>query len=1349
MAYTGLPSVQVPLTIIASATGNKTLQLISTGASTAYDITMAGACSFTIAGGVAGQLSTLTLYLRQDSTGGRAATFSNVVWPLGGVAPTLTTTAGRLDVIQLFTLDGSTYLGNVISTNALASALGALPVAGKSAPNPPTIMLTALDGQVSVAWVDGLANGAVITSHKLYRSSTSGAEILVGTIMTGTPYLDSGLSDGTTYYYQLTAVNSAGESSKSLEVSVQPVAGATPVYTTFSTANLVAASTGSFGLSGKQYSNNTGIADLGNVTLGNGSGGDWTFGLVTRMPLPSSTDYVSGFLANIGTNSATVLTDAGSMSLVYSGQYQPAWTNTHYCQNAVHAFLTDDAGVGVSGRRTNDTIYGVSNAEPLVGSFLADGLVHGLFLVCQSGVVTFYNTDALGHAVAIDNSYDTNQAFKGITNKPLRIGGPLMPSIPTTPGTAFWSQPIQGIVIKNGHAATRSEMAAIVQGADARNVLSLNSTNGDRYWPGTISGSSLTELMASQNGTISGTGTSQAANLFSSSYTDSVTLYQDTGPSVLPRAKASASTSPVAVWGSRNGTFATNIQLRIVNAGSASPATGADVIDDWQTVATSVGDLMAWKGVFNSTAAHAAPLGSYDWEERHTKSDGTYTTVVRENKKFSLGIVIAQAGQSILQKFFDDSGAQVTIPTASANAVRYYQNVSNASYFQGVVGQNYLQGWQSCSGYSNYGASTLVSRLTTLTNGAVGFSNGAVGGQSINAYVPTTGPAWQRFATTLTRTRPQYIVWGNGQADATMSQATRFAALDSFLQQVDAVVAAAPGGVWPYTFLIFPINGDFGSTAADPNSIRAIDMAWTASRNTTRPSAVANCSSVQILTYILDEQTQDGTHPSDNAHGFGMLGERYAQTIAFLAGATTGPGYGPSWDFTNSSYTTSGGSTTLTMAFLPRSDVSSLATANGGAITGGTVSLDGGNTFAAATGAIVSATQVTFTITGTPSSTVQFLYQKGRPGTTTGSGGASPTDTAKGVVGALYDTRGQTISLNEAGNLLPGFPVPPVPLPMTVPLAGASTGTTTTGTMSATPTITMGQPSNSATAGSAYSIPFTLANYSSTPTLSSSLDGGSYIAVPAGYTSTAGSLVVPVASSTAGTHTARIMDSVGDVSNIVTYTVVAAPASTLNYAKQTIVSGSGDSTPTPNYTFTLPTAPASTSNLLFLAGTFNVDPTMPTGWTKITDNINSGAVSAWWAPATAITGNSLTVVFPSGYGGAYLIEDTVSKSYGGSAGGAASSGANVLANLPGAATGKAFAQRYALIWAYRATLATVTVNSPAILVDQTPGGDGKGNGFTALATFTGSIGTGPITFVDGGVSVNSGALYVAVNGYTS
>ncbi|WP_408586586.1 fibronectin type III domain-containing protein [Novosphingobium sp.] len=92
-------------------------------------------------------------------------------------------------------------------------------------PGTPGVTLTAGNGQVSVAWTAPASNGgSPITAYKLYRSIAGGAETLLATITTASPYVDSGRTNGVSHAYRLSAVNAIGEGAKSASQSVTPSA---------------------------------------------------------------------------------------------------------------------------------------------------------------------------------------------------------------------------------------------------------------------------------------------------------------------------------------------------------------------------------------------------------------------------------------------------------------------------------------------------------------------------------------------------------------------------------------------------------------------------------------------------------------------------------------------------------------------------------------------------------------------------------------------------------------------------------------------------------------------------------------------------------------------------------------------------------------------------------------------------------------------------------------------------------------------------------------------------------------------------------------------------------------------
>ncbi|HEX4263777.1 MAG TPA: GH92 family glycosyl hydrolase [Verrucomicrobiae bacterium] len=74
-------------------------------------------------------------------------------------------------------------------------------------------------GQVNLSW--NISLGA--TSYNVKRSTVSGGEVTV-TNISSRSYTDTGLVDGTTYYYVVSAVNANGESANSTEVSATQIA---------------------------------------------------------------------------------------------------------------------------------------------------------------------------------------------------------------------------------------------------------------------------------------------------------------------------------------------------------------------------------------------------------------------------------------------------------------------------------------------------------------------------------------------------------------------------------------------------------------------------------------------------------------------------------------------------------------------------------------------------------------------------------------------------------------------------------------------------------------------------------------------------------------------------------------------------------------------------------------------------------------------------------------------------------------------------------------------------------------------------------------------------------------------
>jgi fibronectin type 3 domain-containing protein len=117
---------------------------------------------------------------------------------------------------------GTTYDYEVTAVNAGGESPRSAEVSATPQVAPPAaptgLSATASDGRVALAW--SAAAGA--TSYNVYRSTTSGAEALWQSGVAATTYTDTGVTNGTTYHYMVSAVNAGGESPRSAEVSARP-----------------------------------------------------------------------------------------------------------------------------------------------------------------------------------------------------------------------------------------------------------------------------------------------------------------------------------------------------------------------------------------------------------------------------------------------------------------------------------------------------------------------------------------------------------------------------------------------------------------------------------------------------------------------------------------------------------------------------------------------------------------------------------------------------------------------------------------------------------------------------------------------------------------------------------------------------------------------------------------------------------------------------------------------------------------------------------------------------------------------------------------------------------------------
>ena len=156
--------------------------------------------------------------------------------------------------------------------NVHAVSLGSTTPPVLTAPGAPSLTsASGADGSVSLQWSAPSSNGgAAITNYNVYRATASGAETLLTQVGNVTSYTDSPVTNGTTYYYEVSAVNSVGEGAVSNERSATPASSSVIVSDQFE----------------RTVSSGFGTADVG---------GPWNVSSTARTKVTGGQGVISGF----------------------------------------------------------------------------------------------------------------------------------------------------------------------------------------------------------------------------------------------------------------------------------------------------------------------------------------------------------------------------------------------------------------------------------------------------------------------------------------------------------------------------------------------------------------------------------------------------------------------------------------------------------------------------------------------------------------------------------------------------------------------------------------------------------------------------------------------------------------------------------------------------------------------------------------------------------------------------------------------------------------------------------------------------------------------------------------------
>ncbi len=752
--------------------------------------------------------------------------------------------------------------------------------------------------------------------------------------------------------------------------------------------------------------------DLPNITLN--PDGDWSIYIATIAP---TNDHDAGTIFSIGDPSNTLFANTGHLALTWVAQ----WANPFSTGAFTNSFVVtgrDDAGTTVASRDPKSGIstakfYGISigsNIKPLISQGgLDNNRAIGLVIQRRGGVVEFWSVDHAGPRVM--DSGAVTSTFKGITNKPFRLGSAALVNQPTSEPFTTWKYAMQGVVVYNGGCLTPVQMKRLFSGAHAADVLQFDATRDDRYYPGTVTNGFLDELVAGKAGTVVATAT-VTTSILPTTVNDDVIVDMDGYGQVFPRDPPPATTTKARFWGTRIGN-ATDIRMRVVKWNAPFPVTNStDIIVDWVTVAANVRNGQTWIGDIPGVPAAFA---DYDGEVSWKDGNGNWTAERRLLRKWCVGVVASLGGQSIIQRFHDDNGPDRSFDPRVVGYMRGFYHVSQGT--GGLQENSEVQGWRTFPVTGNkrtfvWGTKRMEERLALMADCPVGVGNFAVGGSPLSSFGPNSD-RWARWKHFIQRNRPQIGVWGNGQGDVGHTTEERHAALDELLARYDEAVQTAPGGPWKYMFYVFPINGDWNN-AGNRDKVRSQDMTWAASR-------AAQGKPVGLLGVVVDNTTIDGTHLTENDAGHGLLASRMAQTFAHAVGAAPNSGVGPEVDTLNSSWKVRNGVTTVNLVIKPNGGTA-LVTAAGGPPSGFRIKVDDGAMAVPASTEIIDSTHVRITSNTPATSSVTITYLSGCPGPskTTTALAAATTKAEAGTDNAIYDNRG------DITGLVPGFPMNPI-----------------------------------------------------------------------------------------------------------------------------------------------------------------------------------------------------------------------------------------------------------------------------------------------------------------------------------
>ncbi|BDI31714.1 hypothetical protein CCAX7_37650 [Capsulimonas corticalis] len=397
---------------------------------TVFAQTPAAPTGFTVTGG------TSQLTLTWNNTAG--LTYNVYRWT-SGTEPTTPTYTGKTSVFTDTGLtNGTQYVYRISGVNSShvegpqASSVIAVPVA-----TPTGVTTKAGNGVVSLAW--GVATGAL--RYSIYRSTTAGAETLLATDVSTLSYADTGVNNGTAYYYKVSGVRKDPTGYSTTESALSSEVSATPLTT------LPAAPSGLAAVPG----NGQVILSWGTITGATGyklyrslnvSGGPYTL-----LASPTTTGYTDTTAINgTATNPRTYYYVVTAVTSVGASAYSNEAAASPGVSTAAGAILFDVADTTANSANPS-VIYGYHNLMYAGNTGSSTNMAYVKFdLSSVSGTVTsaLLKLDATstisGLTASVSPVLDTTWTETALnwTNHPSLGTAIVSASIPTTETNPTW-----------------------------------------------------------------------------------------------------------------------------------------------------------------------------------------------------------------------------------------------------------------------------------------------------------------------------------------------------------------------------------------------------------------------------------------------------------------------------------------------------------------------------------------------------------------------------------------------------------------------------------------------------------------------------------------------------------------------------------------------------------------------------------------------------------------------------------------------------------------------------------------------------------------------------------------------